>query len=69
MAHTIYRRNKILCDIEGGDSGGAVIDVGSGVLMGIISYEHKNWLGQYDYNGVVRINEDLYNRIVAHRDY
>lgn len=60
---------KVLCDIESGDSGGAVIDVNSGVLVGIISYEHKNWLGKYDYNGVVRINEDLYNRIAAHRNY
>lgn len=62
------RYMKVLCDIVQGDSGGAVINVENDRLVGIISYSHKNFWGKYDYNGMVRINEDLFNRIKAHQN-
>ena len=49
-----------------GDSGGAVINNENGILIGIISYEMSKWWGIQKYNGAVRLNEDLCNRIKAH---
>lgn len=56
-----------LCDWTSGESGGAIIDKKSNNLIGIISYEHTE-NGQYTYNGAVRINEDLFNRLQAHQE-
>ena len=60
------RYMHILCDTAGGSSGGAVIDTKSKNLVGIISYEHKE-NGKITYNGAVRINQDLYNKLKAHQ--
>ena len=57
---------RISCDTVQGDSGGAVINNENGILIGIISYEMSKWWGIQKYNGAVRLNEDLCNRIKAH---
>lgn len=61
------RYMQTLCDWTAGESGGAIIDKKSNNLIGIISYEHTE-NGQYTYNGAVRINEDLFNRLQAHQE-
>ena len=55
-----------LCDWTAGESGGAIIDVKTNHLIGIMSYEHTE-NGQCTYNGAVRINEDLFNRLNGHQ--
>lgn len=59
------RTMKILCDIGYGDGGAPVMDLQTGQIAGIVVSEQKE-NGICIFNGAVRINQDLYNRIQAH---
>ncbi len=53
-------------DMTPGESGGAIIDVKTGYLVGIISIEVRNSAGQNLCNRGVLMTDDLFQRIKAH---
>ncbi|MCI9000048.1 MAG: trypsin-like serine protease [Clostridia bacterium] len=55
-------------DMTPGQSGGAVIDVATGYLVGIISVQVTNTSGTYYANRAVLVTPDLSQRIKAHQD-
>ena len=57
-----------LCDVHEGESGGALIDVRSGYLIGVISSGAEVTPGEEYANYFVRLNPDLCSRIKAHFD-
>lgn len=55
------------CDLSVGESGGPIIDLETGLLVGINSHVVSNSsTGETVYNVAVRMNEDLFNRINNH---
>ncbi len=58
----------VLCDMTGGQSGGALIDVKSGYLIGIISNEEEIKPGEEYANRCLRLTPELCSLIQEHYD-